>query len=258
MRGLRLTLRHYYDFGTDRVVVGDDLMSPESWDGLRTRTSGVFSIPATREEFVRAAEERADLEARARAIDAWLEDQGAGAIASYGVGGAALEWWLHRLRPDRGLIVTDYGQATVERLGELFPEADARYHDLRGDGPVQADVHLFHRVDTELTDNEWPEVFARFAQARILLVAADVLDVRRLLFELRHRPLMKRRHATSAGFIRTRAALESLWRPTHADQAVRMRDLNAWALEPRRAQPSPAAAAAADATTPASSSDSSG
>ena len=39
---LKLTIRHYYDFGADRHVVGDDLVTPESWDGLRTATSGLL------------------------------------------------------------------------------------------------------------------------------------------------------------------------------------------------------------------------
>jgi hypothetical protein len=230
---LRVTLRHYYDFGTDRAIVGDDLVRPEAWDRLRTKTGGVFAIPSTREEFVRTAEGRADLAGRARAIDAWLERQGARVVASYGVGGAALEWWLHKLRPHRKLILTDYGEATVQRLAEVFPEVDVRYHDLRRDDPLTADVHLFHRIDTELSHREWREVFTRFARAPILVVATEVLDFPRLLVELRVRARMKRRHAAKAGFIRSRAAFEALWRPTHTSQPVRMHDLEAWELLPR-------------------------
>ena len=230
---LRVTIRHYYDFGTDRPIVGDDLVRPEAWDRLRTKTSGVFAIPTTREEFVRTAEGRADIEGRARAIDEWLERKDARVVASYGVGGASLEWWLHKLRPSRKLIVTDYGEATVQRLGEIFPEVDARYHDLRGDEPLAADVHLFHRVDTELSNREWQEVFARFARVPILLVASEVLDLRRLLGELRFRRRMKQRHATKAGLIRSRGAFEALWRRTHTSQPLHMHDLHGWELLPR-------------------------
>ena len=230
---LRITVRHYYDFGADRTVVGDDLVTPEAWDGLRTRTSGVFSIPSTREEFVRAAESRADIAARAHAIDAWLEEQGANVVASYGVGGASLEWWLHRLRPDRRLLVSDYGKATVGRLAELFPEADVRLNDLRRDGPLPADTHLFHRIDTELANREWREVMQRFAREKVLVVAAEVLDLRKLLIEVRHRPALWRSGASRAGFIRTRGALEALWRRTHEARPLRMHDLDAWALTPR-------------------------
>jgi hypothetical protein len=230
---LRLTLRHYYDFGSDRAVVGADLVTPEAWDGLRTRTSSAFSIPSTRAEFVRAAERNHDLDARAREIDAWFDKRGSNVVASYGVGGAALEWWLATLRPDRKLLVTEYGEATVERLAEVFPEAEVRYHDLRQDAPLPADVHLFHRIETELGDDEWRDVFGRFERAHILFVAAGFLDLRALLSELRNWPVLKGRRVTSAGFIRTRAAVEVLWRPTHSAQPLRMHDLDAWALTPR-------------------------
>jgi hypothetical protein len=241
--GLKVTVRHYYDFGPERSVVGDDLVTPEAWDRLRTRTSGVFAIPGTREEFVRTAESRPDIAERARAIDGWLEAHGAGVVASYGVGGASLEWWLHRLRPDRELIVTDYGEATVSRLADLFPEARALLHDLRRDEPLAADVHLFHRIDTELSNGEWRDVMKRFAHVPVLVVAAEVLDLRMLFAELRNRPLLRRRGASKAGFIRTRGALEALWRQTHVARPLRMHDLHAWALTPRKA------AVTADTTT---------
>ena len=31
---MRITLRHHFDFGADRPVVGDDLVRPEAWDAL--------------------------------------------------------------------------------------------------------------------------------------------------------------------------------------------------------------------------------
>jgi hypothetical protein len=208
---------------------------PEAWDRLRTETSGVFALPPTREDFVRSAEEHADIEGRARAIDAWLEEQGAEVVASYGVGGASLEWWLHKLRPRRKRIVTDYGEATVQRLAEIFPEAAVRYHYLSHEEPFVADVHLFHRIDTELTNGEWHGVFIRFARVPILVVATEVLDVRTLVRELRLRRRLKRRHATKAGFIRSGAAFEALWQNAHTSEPLRMHDLQAWALRPRAA-----------------------
>jgi hypothetical protein len=231
--GLKLTLRHYYDFGVDRAVVGDDLVSPKAWDGLRTQTGGAFSMPATRSDFELAAERRTEIAARAAAVDAWLEQHAAKTVVSYGVGAAVLEWCLHALRPERRLIVTDYGEKTVERLASLFPEAEPRYHDLLRDDPLDADAHLFHRIDTELGDSEWRDVYARFAEASILVVATQVLDLKLFLLELKMRPGLKRRSASRAGFIRTRAAFEALWQPTHVAHALRMHDLDAWALVPR-------------------------
>jgi hypothetical protein len=231
---LKLTIRHYYDFGADRHVVGDDLVTPESWDGLRTSTSGLFAIPASRDQFVRGAEGREEIAMRARAIDAWLDAQGSQSVASYGVGGAVLEWWLHTLRPARKLTLTDYGEKTLDRLSTVFPEAEVRHHDLRRDAPLDADTHVFHRIDTELDDVEWRDVFARFANVRVLVVATEVLDVKRFLLELTIRPTLMLRRATSAGYLRTRAAFSALWNETHDARTVRMHDLNAWALTPKR------------------------
>ena len=93
-------------------------------------------------------------------------------MASYGVGSGVLEWWLREIRPGREILCTDYGAATVKRLNEVVPELSVRRHDLRQDGPLHADVHLFHRIDTELNDQQWREVFGRFRSVSILLVAA--------------------------------------------------------------------------------------
>jgi hypothetical protein len=231
--GLKLTLRHYYDFGADRDVVGVDLVNAKAWDGLRTQTGGAFSMPSTRSEFIRATEARREIAARAAAVDAWLEQQGALTVASYGVGAASLEWCLYALHPERRLIVTDYAEKTVERLAALFPEAQPRYHDLLHDDPLVADAHLFHRIDTELDEGSWHQVFARFANASILVVATQVLDLKRFLLELKIRPGLRHRRASRAGYIRTRAAFEALWQPTHTAQRLRMNDLEAWALVPR-------------------------
>lgn len=234
---LRVTLRHYHDFGPDRSVVGAELGTARAWDALRTRTTGAFAMPTTRAELERSARERLDLAERARVLDTLLDQTYTAAVASYGVGAAILEWWLHTLRPDRPLIVTDYGPATVARLKEVFPEGHARRHDLRVDGPIEADAHIFHRIDTELGNREWRSVFSRFAAERIIMPVSDVLDARRVLTELRHRPAFKRRPASRAGYLRSRASFEALWRSTHHAEPLRVHDLSAWALTPKMPVP---------------------
>jgi hypothetical protein len=230
---VRITLRHYFDFGPDKALVGDDLVRPEAWDALRTQTAGVFAIPGTRAEFVRVAETRREIERRAQAINAWLQEQDVKALASYGVGGASLEWWLHRLRPDRKLILGDYGVGTVHRLADVFPEADVGHHDLLRDHPLKADFHLFHRIDTEFTNRQWRDILERFRSVPILVVAAEVLGVRGVVAELRRRAALRGGTGTKAGFVRTRSALEALWRPTHKAEPQTMHDLPAWVLTPR-------------------------
>src|SRR3954464_12051168 len=104
---MRLTVRHHFDFGSDRELVGDDLVRPEAWDALRTATSGPFGIPQTRAAWEAEADARPDIAERAPALDAVLERRGVQTLASYGVGGATLELWLHRVAPRRRLILTD-------------------------------------------------------------------------------------------------------------------------------------------------------
>jgi hypothetical protein len=228
---MRLTIRHHFDFGDDRAVVGDDLVRPESWDALRTQSSGAFAAASSREELEREARGRPELGERAGAIDRWLEEQGSATVASYGVGGGVLEWWLQHLRPERRLLLADYGPETVERLRVLFPESEVHRHDLLADPPLQADVHLFHRVDTELTDAEWHATLRRFAGERVLVVATEVATPRRLLQELLLR--LRGRALTRAGWLRTRSAFEALWSDTHEARPLRLHDLEGWSLEPR-------------------------
>jgi hypothetical protein len=230
---IRLTVRHVFDFGADRALVGDDLVRPASWDALRTRTSGPFAIARDRAELERMADEHPEVGERARAIDRVLDSRGVATLASYGVGGGLAEAWLRRLRPERRLLLTDYAPETVERLRELFPNVDVRRHDLLRDPPLAADAHLFHRIDTELANTDWRGVFGRFAEEMVVVVATEVADVRRVVAEVRHR--LQNRHLTRAGWLRNRAAFEALFRPTHDAQPATFGDLEGWVLEPRSA-----------------------
>jgi hypothetical protein len=220
-------MRHYYDFGADRDAVGDDLASQEAWDALRTATSGAFAMSRSRREFHESATQRRDLATRAHEIDAWLGDNRAQSVASYGVGAAHLELLLRICRPDRNLVITDYAPATTARLAKLFPEARVVTHDLRRDGPVEADAHLL------LSDHEWPDVFDRFSSATILVVATALLTVQRAAMEIVRRPRLRLRRASAAGYIRTAARFEELWHNTHSSRRFRVHDLHAWSLEPR-------------------------
>ena len=227
---MRLTVRHHFDFGADRAVVGDDLVRPEAWDALRTQTSGGFALGTTREEWERTADAHPQLGARARRLDALFARRGARRIASYGAGGATIECWLKRVAPDREIVVTDYAPATIERLRPIFAEAECVVHDLATDPPLDADVHLFHRIETEFDNRRWREILARFSGQSVVFVAAGQVGLRGALVEVA-RGLLPR--SSRAGWVRTRPAIEALWEPTHSAHPVDVGDLPAWELEPK-------------------------
>ena len=96
---IKLTVRHVYDFGADRELVGDDLVRPEAWDALRVRTDGPFSMARDRAELERVRDEHPEIGERARVIDRLLRERGASSLASYGVGGAVPKRGCSRSRP---------------------------------------------------------------------------------------------------------------------------------------------------------------
>jgi hypothetical protein len=224
---MRLAIPHYFDFGTERALVGADLAGPERWDALRLRTDGLFALPATRADLEARADADALARERARVVDAIA---GTRSIASYGVGAGVLELWLRRLRMERRVVLTEFAPETVGRLASLLPELEVHRHDLRLDPPLQADLHLFHRIDTELDDAAFRRALARFRAVTVLVVATELLSAHAFARELRTR---LRRHATRAGLVRSRGAFEAVWQPTHRAQPLRVHDLEAWLLEPR-------------------------
>jgi hypothetical protein len=197
---------------------------------LRTRTSGAFALAGTREAWERTADEHPELEARARRLDAVFARRGAQRIASYGVGGATLECWLKRVAPERQLAVSDYAPTTIERLRPIFTEAECVVHDLAADPPLEADLHLFHRIETEFDNQRWQDVLARFSGESIVFVAAGQVGLRGALVEVGRGWLPR---ASFAGWVRTRAAIEALWEATHCGVPVDVGDLPAWELEPK-------------------------
>lgn len=205
---MRVTIPHYFDFGVDRDHVGRELVRrPDSWDAAR-ETKGPFGLPGTRADWEERAADPSVL-ARVRDIAAIVGELEAKRICSYGVGTGVLELRLAQAAPELEIVCTDYAPRTVDRLRELFPEATVVQHDLLTDEPLDADVHLLHRVDTEFTNSQWRTVLARF-QEPVLLVPSLVLTWRPALRELLLRVRYPR--ATRAGWLRSDSAFRALWR----------------------------------------------
>lgn len=229
--GIPLTLPHRYDFGDDTKVVGDDLLQAEAWDALRTQTTGAFAMARDRAELERQADERPEIGERMREVDALLTEGGARKVVSYGVGGGLPELWLLRINPGRELVVTDFAPETVNRLRGILPEAEVHKHDLLNEAPLEGDMHVFHRIDTELDNEQWRGVYRRFAAEPVLVVAGEFLPVRDIPKHLRI--ACYNRKATNAGWMRTQGAFNSLWRKTHRASHRRLSDLDGWLLEPK-------------------------
>ena len=224
---------HLVDLGPDARLVGRALDGAADWDALRTATTGPFALPADPAQWRAEADARLELETRMRVVLVEARRLEVRSIASYGVGSALPELWLHRLAPDIALTLTDVGPATVARLRTLFPEASVAEHDLRTDPPLPADLHVFHRIDTELTNRAWRAVLGRFRRATVVLVATDVLSPARMRLELRALPHRWRAGWQRAGWSRTEGSFESLWRRTHDARELDLGDLRGWLLTPR-------------------------
>jgi hypothetical protein len=226
---VRITIPHYFDFAEDRDLVGNNLLRPEAWDALRTRTTGAFAMAADRESWQQEADEHPELRDRAEVIGALLDAHGGGSLASYGVGAAVLECWFARLDPERRLLIGEYAPDTVERL-RAIADAEVHRHDLLTEGPLDADWHLFHRIDTEFSNRDWRGVLERFAQVRVLVAASEVIGMSDAWREFRRGI---KRGSTNSGHLRNRAAFEALWRHSHDAEPVALAGLEGWLLTPR-------------------------
>jgi hypothetical protein len=229
---VRVTIRKAYDFGGDRDAVGRDLIRPEGWDAAR-ESSTAFGLPGSRPEWEQLAD-APELGRRAAAVVAVARRLGARSLCSHGVGTGTLELAVHRAAPELVLTCTDYAPRATERLRLLFPEARVLVHDLAAEPPPTADFHLMYRIDTELDDDAWGRVIARFSEP-VLFVPALLLDVPRLVKELARRVV--RPSASRAGWLRTEDALHALWRDTHDAEPVRVDDLRGFLLTRRKGAP---------------------
>ncbi len=222
---LSLTLPHFYGF--EPGSIGDDrsLTSAASWDRLRqSDQDGSFGFGATRDEWVRRARSHAFLAEQADCIVALLRDWNARQLVSVGVGTAMLEYLIKSAAPDVVLRCGDFAPHSIEQLRTLFPECDAietmDLHDPTW-SPDPSGVLLLNRVDTELSDLEWKEVFRRLHRSqleRIIFIPCELLTASLAVHELRGlaTAVRRRRRLARAGYIRTESRLLELFAGLYA------------------------------------------
>ena len=227
---MRITIPHFYDFGQQGAELGDALNTPQAWDSLRTGSPGAFAMATDCDAWEQQSRQNSIVRTRAKDLCNELATLGARSLASYGVGGAILEYWVRELSPDLALTITENAPATLSRLELFFPEAAVALHDILNEDPVSADVHLLHRIDTEFSNDELSRIIARLQNETVIVIATRLLDLRAVLGELRQR---LKPGATRAGLQRTRAVFEETWRDSHAIERHSFGDLEGWILTPK-------------------------
>jgi hypothetical protein len=178
----------------------------ESWEDLRSHDA-VFGMPPF--EDWQVEREKEQFREGAAAIAEVADKLGAGSITAYGVGCGYVEGWL---ASHFRVTLCDVTASTIEALQRYVPKAESVVHDIR-DGPLQADLHLMFRLDTEFDDNAWRTVLGGFRGEPVLFVPGALVSTREAI-------LMRLRPGRTAGWARTRDSLIRLWTPTHSHEEV--------------------------------------
>lgn len=231
---VRFTIPHYHLFNSSVKATSfkdQKLDSPESWDMLR-ETEPLFSVPRTREEWVRVTEDGirkdgqdARLKERAHFIAEFIREKGIKTLFSVGSGGAGLEYFIAQEIPELSIICSEYAPKTVEVLKSVFTEARCIQFDIRHDSwssVVSADAAstalcLLYRLDAQFTNAQWNDIFCRMKKdgvQHILYIPTGFLTLRSLLSRLRQRAIwrLSGKTAVFSGYLRTKKTFLSYWR----------------------------------------------
>lgn len=217
---MRLTIPHYF-----RLPMAGDLDGPAAWDSLRSTTSP-FAVPATRTAWECAADARPEYAERAAAVAAVADRLGVTTVASYGVGSGLLE--RHLVGRVEHLRCGDFTPQAIARVAELMPEAQVQLHDLTTDPPMSADLHLFHRVDTEFTDAQWRTILGRF-DGPVLFAFSELLTPKGVVREL----LTRLRGGRKVGWFRTEDAFRAAIPARFSVERLQIGDLPGFLLSDR-------------------------
>lgn len=220
---MNLTVKHYYSFGKRAEAVGRNLLSENSWDAVRIDDENrdtPFSIPKKREDWIKKCINHDQMVKRADAVGKFLKEKGFKKVISYGSGACFMEYNLKNQHPDIVLECSDFSPNAVERLKNIFTEADKIYlfdmlrHDFKSENGA---LHLFHRLDADFSNSEWKDIFKRASKARITNIlfvpcAIDTLkSLAKTIIGKWHQIIFKKSILSFAGYLRTKDALKNLF-----------------------------------------------
>lgn len=244
---IRLTVPHWYNFDDSIRPHARTLEGAASWDELRMRDeSGAFGLGATVEEWRLRASSQADLQSRAATIGNLLRGWGTRKLVSVGVGNGMLEYLVKQKASEIEVRCGDYAPRSLAALRERFPDCSSvELMDLRRFDWTQepGEVVLFHRVDMELRNSEWKDVFSGLANRgveRIIWVPCGLLNAAAIGGQVRAvlTAITARRRLTRTGYLRSQARMLSLFAPHYRRSTVRSEgDLPIWALAKERRRP---------------------
>ena len=134
-------------------------------------------------------------------------------IFSVGVGCGFNEYHIKKNYPFCTITCADFTKNAIYRLKNVFHECDNfELFDLLKQ-PLTAPFSLLCRVDTDLTNEQWSDVFSRSRSQYILMVYCQLITPLRayILWKDNIISTVALRRGTLAGYKRTRRTFESLW-----------------------------------------------
>lgn len=241
---MKLTLKFYYYFDDQKGELGGNLIRPEAWDVLRMKEdNGPFGIPKERENWQKICLNNPTLKLRAKDIGKLLKGR-FDSLHSFGIGVGCLEFFIKKEDPAVQLTCSDFAPKAVERLREVFFEADrvSQFDMIHGDWSKidPRGVCLLHRVDRELTDEQWRAVFEKMKLGgikNILFIPSEMVTFKHIFQQQMKYIIFKLlgRKMTFSGFMRTQERLVSLLTDSFdIDQIVKIHDLQGFLLTAKK------------------------
>ncbi len=230
--GLSLTVPRWYTFDPNLELLNGGLDSAISWDALRMQDpTGSFGMAESPAAWRTRALSDPRLRRRAEVIRRIMQGWSASSLVSVGVGNGMLEFVLTDVWRDLRLRCGEYAPRTLSSLRERFPEGNPELMDLQN--PVWVldpdEVVLLSRVDMELGDSQWRQLFGQLARKRvkhIIWMPCGLLTLASLLVQVRTAlaVISRGRRVARAGCLRTKKRMTDLFGDHYDDTDVQYCD----------------------------------
>lgn len=233
---MRLTIKHYYHF--NKAINRDNvLICQDGWDSVRLDSEDTpFSIPHSAEAYEAKLIKAYTVEANE--ICDVINKNNFHTIFSIGCGCGFLEANIKKKMPEIYVACSDFNPKSVNQLKSVMTYYDElNTFDITKDQFPFKDnqLYLLFRIDTELSDQEWKQVFNRMAEEgveTILIVATELLTLQRFIKESIKGALRNIKGYTFCGYIRSKANFKALWKGHYSvEKELKIGSLDAFLLK---------------------------